>query len=312
MPKGITPAKSTKTNDTYGLGSSIRAVKGAYESAVSDFKQAGQAISTTFKPPAPIPQYNNQFVPPQNIPAYHQVKDGESMADVSNQYGVPLKDLTEINQAKTLPPKGSYIQLTAEQKGLMNQFGVPPSVAAQIKGATGAYPGEGRGDPAAQALRNQANVIMKQLASGQDPNQIPVNLLGFIKDPNGQTLTLQMALQAGYVMNAQGVLVKSGAPSPEFAATAGYQANMNKDFLQQTTYIGNKRMTVGEAIRKGLLDIKTGRRFNSPMKRNKKGKLVPANRGGGGTVAPAPVTNIPMAQSSETPQTVLDIHLGSG
>lgn len=318
MPKGTIPTKP-KENVPYGLEPVVSSVKSAYAASVSAFKQAGNFISDVFKN-SPSPTFTNQQFGPKT-PPFHQVKEGDTMDGVASQYGVPLNQLTELNQSKTLPPKGSYIQLTPRQQALMNQ-GVPPSVLAQIAQSPNrpfTMPGQpNRGDPAAQNLRNQANAIMQQIASGQPPNQIPAGLLGFIKDKNGQPLTLQTALQLGYVMNAQGILVNSGGPgglkgpSPEFAATAGYQANMNKDFVNQITYINGKRMTVGQALQRGLLDIKTGRRFNSPMKRNKQGKLVSANRGGGGAPAPAPVTNIPMAQSTETPQTILDIHLGSG
>lgn len=258
----------------------------------------------------------SQYRPPGNTPQFYQVQEedrNKNIVDIANQYGLAPDNVIKLNKSKTLPPTGSYIQLI--------QQGVPPEVAAQISAGTGAkLPGEGRGDPAAQTLRKQANEITQLLLNEQMPDTVPLGALGFIRDPQGIPLTLQDFLNEGYVMDKKGNLVRPGspgaggsweaqhAPSAEFMQTQAYQFYQNTPFMEQKRVYKGKLVKIKDLVRRGVLDLKTGRTYDQPMKRNRKGKLVRANQS---TPAPAPAP-VAVTPSREAPTTVLDIHLGSG
>jgi hypothetical protein len=298
MPKGTTPSQPK------------------YKDPIGSIGAAAQATATPNPTPnmfATTPQFGTtpqaQFSPQSNF--YQVTAQDTDMSAVAAKNNLPLQQLVDANQSKELPPEGSYIQLGTQQFP-----GTPPTSSA----ATNKYLQEGRGDPAAQNLRNQASQITTQLAAGQLPNSIPSAVVGFMRDKNGQRITIQELIAEGYVMNAQGVLVLAGgpgspggghAPSAEYAKTAGYQANKDKSFLQQLRYDPKKKklVKIGDLIRQGRLDIKTGRMYNNPMKRNKKGKLVAAERPQQAVPVTAPIES---QVTTETYQTILDIHLGSG
>ena len=288
---------------------------------------AAQATATPNPTPnifATTPQFPTtpqaQFTPQSNF--YQVTAQDTDMSAVAAKNNLPLQQLVDANQSKTLPPEGSYIQLARPgfDSGPQNAANTYAQLGTQGFNYGGGFPKglpeEGRGDPAAQNLRNQASALQTQISNEQLPNSIPASVVGFLKNKFGQPATIKDLLAEGYVMNAQGVFVLSGSPggglqgpSAEYAATAGYQANKDKPFMRQTTYVNGKRMTVGDAVRRGLLDLKTGRRYSQPMKRNKKGKLVAAERPQQAAPVTAPIES---QVTSETYQTILDIHLGSG
>jgi hypothetical protein len=319
MPKGKSPSQARNQNRT--PWDTIRnSVNQAYNIVGDAFKDLGKGLARTPEVRAiqGVSSTTSQYVPPGLAQQqYYQVKKNDKdIMDVSNKTGVPAQQIVDINKTKTLPPAGSYIQL-------VNQ-GVPPSVASQI--ARSVSPANtsaaNRGDPAAQNLRNQANQITQQLAAGQLPDSIPSAVVGFIRDNQGKPLTLQDLVAEGYTMNAQGVMVRNaagqvttsvGSGSAEFMNT-GFMRNYaakGVDFLNQKRYYKGKYVKIGDLIRRGILDVKTGRVYDSPKKRNKKGKLVdkkPAKKAQAPAPAPAPA----QPTNTEGPTTILDIHLGSG
>lgn len=265
---------------------------------------------------------SSTYVPPGlSQQQYYQVRrDDKDLMDVANKTGTDPKQLASINNTKTLPPVGSYLQL-------INQ-GVPASVASSLAssgtsvrtltGTVRSTRNEGRGDPAAQSLRNQASQIAQQLANGQYPSSIPSAAIGFLKDANGQQMTLNDFIADGYTMNANGVLVRNagtvttsvGSGSAEFMNTEFMKRNVqnNTPFLRQLRWDPKRKryVQIGTLIKEGKLDVKTGKFY--PNGRNKKGKPKPAARSSAPAAAPAPVA----PSNTEGPQTVLDIHLGSG
>lgn len=233
-----------------------------------------------------------QTTAPISAPAFAQVSDEDtSMEDFAARHNVPLAQVASLNNTKSLPPKGSYLQL-------INQ-GVPPSVANQIAG--GSAPGlksnrmnEGRGDPSARRLQTQATQIMTQWqTTGQDPVSIPSAVLGFIRNANGEPLTIQMALGMGYVMNENGILVKQGTPGAP-GATSGNSWE-NNPALHIVTWNRNAKNYKSR--------FRTTERWAANAYRRKMGKGKNQRPAAGAPVGPT---------STEGPSSVLDIHLGSG
>ena len=311
MPKGNIPSEHLKI--------AISHAAGTLPDPIGSIGAAAQATAT----PNPTPnmfatqpnsmfatQPNSMFAPQSN---FYQVKENDkNISDIAGKFGLPAQQLVDVNKSKTLPPEGSYIQLPR------------PGFAAGPQGQPNASPSN-LWPYSSQSGTQQfvANQIQKQIAAGESPNSIPASAIGFLTNANGTRLTVQQLTQLGYVANDKGMFVLAGSPSApggglqgpsaEYAATAGYQANMNKDFLQQLRYDPKKRklVKIGDLIRQGRLDIKTGRMYDQPMKRNKQGKLVAANRPQQEVAAPVAVPVEPQI-TRETPQTILDIHLGSG
>jgi hypothetical protein len=247
------------------------------------------------------------------------------MDDIALRHGVSLNQLVNLNSTKTLPPKGSYLQITPSMSSLINQ-GIPASAAAQIVNSRPkTNTGGGRGDDFYGRHSNEiktASQVMQQLASGQMPNTIPLGALPFIKNKNGQPLTTQTAIQMGYVLNSNGVLVNRNSPaaatagagggiqppSADFMATQAYRINYVDNqipFLNQLRYDPQtkKYKPIKWFLKTGKLDIRTGRA--------KKGNIH-KHRGSGRSYTPAPVTTVPTITTTEGPQTILDLHLGSG
>jgi hypothetical protein len=289
-------------------------------------KHPGKEKDDKYQPPAPKPPtaqnpaattfsqaYQNWGQ--QMLNQYYQIKkDDKSLDDIALRHNVPLDYVSQLNKTKTLPPVGSYIQLVSQ--------GVPPSVASSI---TGGY----RPPTTNQTNKNDdfygrhstainaAAQINQQLSAGQLPTQIPVGALPFIRNKNGQALTTQTAQQLGYVLNSNGMLVQAGSPQANRGSGSGIQPP-SADFMQTQAYATGtgagvpflkqlrydpetkKYHSIEWFLKKGKLDIKTGRA--------KKGKL----RRGGGNPRPAAPPTPPPATTFEGPQTILDIHLGSG
>lgn len=224
-------------------------------------------------------------------PAYAQVSGEDTgMDDFAARHGADLQTVVNLNGTKTLPPKGSYLQL-------INQ-GVPPSVAASISG--GGLPGananrpatmtsQGRGGEGIFRLRTQANQIMQQWkTTGVDPVSIPSAVLGLIKNANGEPLTIQKALEMGYVMNENGILVKQGTPG-----APGPQSGNNWETNPALHVVTWNRNAKNWKSR-----FKTTEKWAANAMRRK--------RRGGGDARPAGQT------AREGPSSILDIHLGSG
>lgn len=237
-----------------------------------------------------------QYKPP-TMPAFAQVtEDDKSMDDFAARNNVPLEQVTTANNTKSLPPKGTYMQL-------VNQ-GVPPSIASTIAGGgiTG-LPGQtaktnpnvmNRGGEGLHRLTLQANQIMQQWkTTGVDPVSIPSAVIGFIKNANGEPLTIQAALQMGYVMNENGILVKSGTPGAPGATSANnWETNPALNIVTWNRNAKNPKSR-----------FQTTEKWAANAYRRKMGK---GKNQRPGTAAPVGPT------STEGPSSVLDIHLGSG
>lgn len=298
-----------------------------YSSIGAASQQTPGATPNVLKPNKPTPNFATSSPTPnifsqgygQSSNFYQVTPEDKNLSDIAAKFGIETQSLVDTNKSKTLPPEGSYIQLGTQQFPGSNIPGL--GVGGPAGGTTPKYPWEGRGDPSAQRLRDQATQITTQLANGQLPNSIPSATVGFMRDKNGQRITIQDLIAEGYTMNGQGVLVRSGGGggvqtaigtgSAEFMNTGFMQKNIanNTPFMQQLRWDSKKKkfVKIGDLVRQGRLDLKTGRSYDQPMKRNKKGKLVAADKPAAEVVAP-----VEPQVTRESASTVLDIHLGSG
>lgn len=321
-----------------------KAVRGAYNATVGAFGQLGNLLGQTPEVKAAQQQLAN--IPVGGTPSpyqnYHQVTENDkSLSDVAARYNLPLNQLAEVNKSKTLPPKGSYIQLPRPgfaAQGQVPGFGEPDYFQRirdeYLNGVYGAgqTTASGRGGEEVHRLTVQANQIIQQIASGQYPAAIPSAVVGFIRDDNGDPLTIQDLIAEGYVMNKEGVLVRGGAgavntlggklpgPSAEYMNTKAYglgltaEGNLNMNALRYDPST-KKFVSIGRLIAQGKLNLKTGRfnkRGNRQYRRKRQNRGAGGGRGGGG--GPSTVeTNLPVQPTTtEGPQTILDLHLGSG
>lgn len=276
--------------------------------------------------PSPELTPNPQF---SGIPSsFYQVKkEDKSLADVAKMNNVPLWYMSQLNNTKSLPPKGSYLQL--------REKGVPDVIANQVAGlgAVGSFgvPKKTvrRGGDDLSGFYQQINTVATQLQSGQLPANIPISMLPQIKDANGQPTTLQDWLAEGYTVK-NGVLVKGGtggvggpggATTPTYSDprndprnTKAYQYYAEKDtpFTQQMRWDPTVRkfVPIGKLLKQGKLKIdKPGTWFYRHGN-----KQYQRKRGGGGgwrnyqSAAPA----APVQSNIMEGPTILDIHLGSG
>ena len=132
MPNPIKDDVYTPTRGNKTPWDTIRnSVNQAYNITANAFRDLGNMFAKTPEIKAineglkniPVGGTPSPFQPPQ----FYQVKDTDKgMDDIAQRYGLPLDQVVDLNRSKTLPPKGSYIQL-------INQ-GVPPSVAQSIAG----------------------------------------------------------------------------------------------------------------------------------------------------------------------------------
>lgn len=311
------------------LNTITNAVSQAYHVVTNSFSQLGNMLAQTPEVKSINQQLASIPVGGQQSPIYYQIKSNDkSLDDIALRHGVSLNQVVNLNNTKTLPPKGSYIQIMPSMSSLINQ-GIPASTAAQIvnsqnKNNNGGYQDYAQRHPEI----SQAAQIKNQIASGQLPTTIPLAALPYITNASGQSLTIQQAQQAGYVLK-NGQLVHSGSPAATGAPTASSNptphrvqdfasysdfVQANKDFLNSKRYdpTTKKYVSVGKLIKQGKLDLKNGRfypRGNAPHR--PKGKGGGHHRGGGHS-NPAPVTTVPVETTTEGPQTILDLHLGSG
>jgi hypothetical protein len=294
MPNPIKDDAYTPTRGNKTPWDTIRnSFGGAYNATVNAFKDLGKMLGQTPEVKAmneglkdiPVGGTPSPFQPPQ----FYQVKDTDKgMDDIAQRYGLPLDQVVDLNRSKTLPPKGSYIQL-------INQ-GVPASVASQIAGggyqpATTSTRPMGRGNESYHRLYVQAQQIKNQILAGQDPLQIPSAVVGLIKKADGTPLTIQDLIKEGYTMNDQGILVKSGTPAQP-QSDNNWQTNPALNIVTWNRNAKNKKNT-----------FKTTEKWARNAMRRKMGK---------GKNKPAQPAQPAAPSTREGPQTILDLHLGSG
>ena len=177
---------------------------------------------------------------------------------------------TGVQQYANPAAVGPFPQNYQQAQKLIRQ-GVPTSAAQQITGTTSQQASQSllpTGKEVDYAFRAQGAAVF-----GPAYASVMARLATNPEEFNNLTKTQQDAIEK-MMTNAQG----GGAGNTDFKNTQGYLANADKPFLEQTTYINGKPMKIKDAVRRGLLDLKTGRRFKQPMKRNRKGKLVSAEQ----------------------------------
>lgn len=269
-----------------------------WRSVASYFGQAGNFLSQTpevqaasnFLTANPAQQWNSPYVPQQNIPEYYQVKSTDkNLSDVSDRYGLPLQQVVDLNDgAKTLPPVGSYIRT--------NQLPSPPS-GTSMPQAPGTTTAEGRGDPAAQRLREQAAQVSQQIATGQNLTSIPAAVVPFIKNAQGQPLSPQVLASMGFVYNPK----TNSYEQPGAGGGGGGGGDEIVDpRLIMVRFGGGRRK--GRKGRGFMTNLQWAR---NAWRRQRRGGERGAPGGAGAAVAPTETTRA-------APETILDIHRASG
>lgn len=145
------------------------------------------------------------------------------------------------------------------------------------------------------------------LTNAKNQNELPdiVSLADF----NRTGLSLDKMLAAGYRVEGGNLILQQGnvgTQEQNFAQNMQTQANL----MEQYRYDPKKKqyVKIKDLVRQGRLDLKTGRMYNQPMKRNRKGRLVYANRPEQEQqVAPSPLETV----RTDTPSVTLDLILGS-
>lgn len=299
-------------------------------SVLPDYFNPYTPNNNTTLPPPPQENVFAQIpgMQPGALPSAYQVKpEDNSLSDVANGLGVPLQQLVDANDgAKTLPPIGSYMAVKPSDSptGI-----IPPKQQTPRRNADQWW----RDKPASPALSGanlgyeqlyyteQAKGVLKQeidkaAATGGNINIIIPNdwLAEFGATPQ--------SMQAnGFTYNtANGTWVPGGMNNPAPGApgtttpTGGKPVSadfMNTKFMQYNTANGigfydqlrwdpstKKYVKIGDLLRQGKLDIRTGK----DIVRKK-------HKGGGGAVQPAQPAQ---PTSTATANTVLALQLGSG
>jgi hypothetical protein len=258
----------------------------------SIFSQLFSGMKSLFSGSQSVP---NTSVPTQvqtSVPQFYQVTANDnSMSDVANQLGAPLPDLVNANNGvKSLPPKGSFISLPTYGPPNPNDLGYDPAMRGRSYGATNpqtTWQQNLRGDPAMQAMRDQAAAIQ---TSATAPQEISSTLLPLLTI-NGQPATPEAMQAQGYTFdpitqkwnlsNQQG----SGVPQSD----NNYMTNPALRLVVHGRNAHNRRNRYTE----------TAKHATTMYKRKK--------HGAGQAVA----TGTPK-QTTETANTVLGLHLGSG
>lgn len=171
--------------------------------------------------------------------------------------------------------------------------------------------------------------LTQQLSSGALPPIPAAATQRLINPETGQPITPQELIRMGYVFDAgsrnwinstpnsaaaQGggaagtVTTPAGTGSAEFMNTGFMRnyASKGTDFMNQRRWDGKKFVKIGDLVRQGRLDLRTGRMYDQRMKRNKHGKLVPKNKG----QQPAPAE--PVLGSGTAPSNQLNTNQGGG
>jgi hypothetical protein len=249
-------------------------------------------------------QKRNQALPGYNYDPY-QISVGDTWETIAAKNNISAADLQAANNGLMVPPpKGSYINLPRQaplpsyvpnaqaMDWIARQQPVPPRTVT---------PGLGANSFTSGSQVNIAQLIpqlTQQLTSGALP-PIPVPATQRLINPEtGLPITSQELERMGYQLDRRTQIWRhSSAPagpgvSAETAVGTGSAEFMNTGFMRQyaekgTEFMNQKRyykgkfVKIGDLVRRGLLDLRTGRTYDQPMKRNRKGKLVPKNKGGG-------------------------------
>ena len=327
-----------------------QALSQAWRSTKNAFGQLSNTLSQT-----PEAQWFQQqqyqggplYVPPgagagmnrTKIPGYsydpYQIGAGDTFAAIAAKNNLTVEELQAANNGMLVPPpKGSYINLPAQQPV---SIGYLPNAQAMEWLAARQSQGPVNADPFLGDNRRDSNLNLNQLVP-ELMQQLKANILPpipaaaqarLINPDTGRPITGQELQDMGYVFDqgsrnwvnstpgsaaGQGggaagtVTTPAGTGSAEFMNT-GFMRNYAKfgtDFMNQRRWDGKKFVKIGDLIRQGRLDPRTGRMYDQRMKRNKHGKLVPKNKG----QQPAPVE--PTLGAGATPSNQLNTNQGGG
>jgi len=258
--------------------------------------------------PQPYDPYAQSVQPA--LPASYQVKAGDTFKTIAKQNGLAETQLQKNNNMLIVPPKGSYISLNPQteptsyntaMRGRGYQVGANPSSTALPFAAP--YPqtaptGEGRGDPAMQNLRNQAKAIQ---TAPVPPDTIPGVVMPLLTI-NGVPATPELMVANGYVYNqATAMWVKKGSSAAANVHQTGNNWETNPSLH---TFIWRRNAKNRQS--RFTTNLKWAR---AQWKRERQRRY--GERASGTNLvrqaAPAEPT-----VAGTTPQTVLDLHLGSG
>ena len=178
--------------------------------------------------------------------------------------------------------------------------------------------------PVYSGIQAAPTALLAALSAAKSPEDLPdvVSLADFRKTG----LTLEQAFAFGYKLE-NGMLtqqpggvaaqqpggVLTSANSPGATPEQRYASNMaaQKELMESYRWDKKKKkyVKVKDLVRQGRLDLLTWREYNQPMKRNKHGRLVPANRSAQAQIEtpPSPLETV----RADTPSVTLDLILGS-
>lgn len=262
-------------------------------------------------------QEAGEFLFPKPEPYVKVTKDDRDFSSISERTGIPMDQLVKVNNTKTLPPVGSVVLtqpigpnsfqgggggfINTSEQNLKYQNSTAQFYADYYKQSsqTSASNPGGRGRGAGYEM---LPVLQKQMMQNINPSVVPAGVLGALN------LTHAEMIAEGYdLRNGTYYLRGSAADEEARGNNTGKAVMSDAEFLSGRRYYKGKYVTIGELVRRGLLDLKTGRTYDTGKKRNKKGKLVNKNKGGNRDVPQPTGPNF-----RNGPETILDIHLGSG
>ena len=290
----------------------------------------------------PLKALKDIFAPPkQDVPQFYQIKPNDTFDSIANQFNLNPDHVQSLNGVVP-PPEGSYIQLPVSGPPKLNQgvqqypnaanvgpfptptgtqqYTSPTSVPTTYNAAqqpptvtaSGLY-------TKPDYLDTLLPKLQTQISQGVPPALVPNALIASL----GETPESMKAIGYQYNATTGAWTLGSATPTPaqtQQAQNQTYQQNMQtqSNLYNQLRWDPKKKkyVKVGDLIRQGRLDEKTGRMYDQPMRRNANGRLVAVNQQGGGQAQPAaPVVDRyggGASVASNTPSTVLGLHLGGG
>ena len=172
-------------------------------------------------------------------------------------------------------------------------------------------PTQNKNAPIYSGMQAAPMALLQQLTNAQSADDLPdvVSLADFKKTG----MTLEQAFAAGYKLE-NGMLTlnpagtagqqtqQNGTPEQNFAANMAAQ----KELMEKYRYYKGKYVKIKDLVRQGRLDLRTGREYDQPMRRNRHGRLVRADR----PQAETPQSPLETVRP-DTPSVTLDLILGS-
>lgn len=289
MPKGNIPYQYKSTDDP----ATLAAQKGITPQQLLSANQGGAPFSTGQMINIPQFNYGASVAQPAPNSSWANLLNGQQpttpVAQPSQSFNYvnptdpnfwqprPRSNTPTVQPVVPNPVVPVVVQ--QQMQNLINQ-GVPPSVASTVAAATATLSGGTRGPTSRGNPGGFWDIVTRIQNNPSEYDSLPD--------------VYKEAIDRRLQESGQGqTWEQRHAPGEDFAKTQGYQVNAGKEFGEQTTYINGKAMKIKDAVRKGYLDIKTGKRYSQPMKRNKKGKLVDVE--GAAQAAPVQVENNQLA-----------------